>query len=191
MEAQWANDLAASLPASEAGWFQIFPEANKVIHAKICEWEEVAALERATLRTKIQSIRSRVPEKDQWFALAVIKYLDPSVSNLAVAQKQIRRLKWTLPAHNRRRRKWQDMVDRARSTSLLEVARAHGLKLRKSGQTYQALCPLHHERTASFHIYPPARFVCFGCGEKGDAIAFVQKIENCSFREAVTKMQYV
>ena len=51
------------------------------------------------------------------------------------------------------------------------------VRLRKTGGTYKGLCPFHQERTPSF-IVTPARgtFKCFGCGEGGDAIAFVEKI---------------
>jgi len=60
------------------------------------------------------------------------------------------------------------------------------VQLRKAGATYKGLCPFHTERTPSF-IVTPARgtFKCFGCGEGGDAITFIQKVENTDFVAAI------
>jgi DNA primase len=60
------------------------------------------------------------------------------------------------------------------------------VQLRKAGGTYKGLCPFHQERTPSF-IVTPARgtFKCFGCGEGGDAITFVEKIDNTDFVGAI------
>lgn len=51
---------------------------------------------------------------------------------------------------------------------------------------YWAPCPFHNEKTASFHCTESTgRYYCFGCHAKGDAISFVQQLENVSFIEAV------
>src|SRR5690625_3408436 len=50
----------------------------------------------------------------------------------------------------------------------------------------KGLCPFHDERTPSFHVRPQlGLWHCFGCGEGGDVISFVQRIENLAFAEAV------
>ena len=61
------------------------------------------------------------------------------------------------------------------------------VKLRKSGaQNFQGLCPFHQEKTPSFSVHASRQFFhCFGCGASGDVFAFVQKIENITFPEAV------
>lgn len=61
------------------------------------------------------------------------------------------------------------------------------VKLRKSGaQNYTGLCPFHKEKTGSFSVNAThGYFYCFGCHEKGDVFAFVMKLENVGFREAV------
>ena len=61
------------------------------------------------------------------------------------------------------------------------------VKLRKSGaQNFQGICPFHAEKTPSFSVHATRQFFhCFGCGASGDVFAFVQKIENISFPEAV------
>ena len=59
--------------------------------------------------------------------------------------------------------------------------------LRKSGaQNFQGLCPFHNEKTPSFSVHATRQFFhCFGCGASGDVFAFVQKLENITFPEAV------
>lgn len=54
------------------------------------------------------------------------------------------------------------------------------------GGSMKGLCPFHDEKTPSFQV-TPARglFYCFGCGEGGDVISFMQKIDNLTFVEAV------
>jgi DNA primase len=61
--------------------------------------------------------------------------------------------------------------------------------LRRSGGTMKGLCPFHDEKTPSFHANPArGTFHCFGCGEGGDAIAFIQKIEGLSFVESMERL---
>jgi DNA primase len=58
--------------------------------------------------------------------------------------------------------------------------------LRKRGNDLVGLCPFHAEKTPSFHVHPDRGFFkCFGCGAGGDAIAFMQKLENAPFGDTV------
>jgi DNA primase len=60
------------------------------------------------------------------------------------------------------------------------------VRLRKSGSTYKGLCPFHSENTPSFTVSPArGTFKCFGCGEGGDAITFVEKTENLDFVDSI------
>ena len=61
------------------------------------------------------------------------------------------------------------------------------VKLKKAGaQNFSGLCPFHNEKTPSFSVHATRQFYhCFGCGESGDVFAFIQKVENISFPEAV------
>jgi DNA primase len=61
------------------------------------------------------------------------------------------------------------------------------VKLKKAGaQNFSGLCPFHAEKTASFNVHATKQYYyCFGCGESGDVFAFIQKVENITFPEAV------
>lgn len=63
--------------------------------------------------------------------------------------------------------------------------------LKHSGKTYKGCCPFHNEKTPSFHVYPERQFfVCFGCGEKGDVFAFVQKVKGLRFGDALRELAH-
>ena len=63
------------------------------------------------------------------------------------------------------------------------------VNLKKAGNSYVGLCPFHNEKTASFSVSPQKGiFHCFGCGEGGNVIHFLMKIENMPFVEAVEKL---
>ena len=58
--------------------------------------------------------------------------------------------------------------------------------LRRVGARHVGLCPFHDERTPSFSVNAERRlYHCFGCGESGDALRFVQQTEGTDFRGAV------
>lgn len=52
-------------------------------------------------------------------------------------------------------------------------------------------CPFHNgDRDASLKIYPETdSWYCFGCGEGGDVIDFVAKMERCGFSEAIKQIE--
>ncbi len=60
------------------------------------------------------------------------------------------------------------------------------VKLKRSGTSYKGLCPFHQEKTPSFFVSPERQFFkCFGCGESGDVITFLMKIEGWSFYQTL------
>lgn len=63
------------------------------------------------------------------------------------------------------------------------------ISLRAAGASLKALCPFHAEKTPSFSIKPNTKlWHCFGCGKGGNAIQFIQAIENISYHDAVRKL---
>ncbi len=58
--------------------------------------------------------------------------------------------------------------------------------LKRKGGGFFGLCPFHKEKTGSFSVAPDKQiYHCFGCGEGGNVIRFIMKIENIGFREAI------
>jgi len=60
------------------------------------------------------------------------------------------------------------------------------VSLKQAGRNYSGLCPFHKEKTPSFTVSPDKQiFYCFGCGEGGNALAFIMKINGLTFPEAI------
>ncbi|MEO7129892.1 MAG: DNA primase [Dermatophilaceae bacterium] len=74
-------------------------------------------------------------------------------------------------------------------SSIEDVVREH-VNLRSAGVgSLKGLCPFHDEKSPSFNVRPTVgAWHCFGCGEGGDVISFVQKVDHLSFSEAVERL---
>ncbi|MHC6220164.1 DNA primase [Arthrobacter sp. MMS24-S77] len=85
--------------------------------------------------------------------------------------------------------KREDIDEVRQRTDIKEVVDGY-VTLKGAGLgTFKGLCPFHDERSPSFTVRPQVgRYHCFGCGEDGDAISFVQKMDHSSFHEAVEKL---
>lgn len=60
------------------------------------------------------------------------------------------------------------------------------VKLARAGQSWRGLCPFHSEKTPSFHVNPNLqRYICFGCGNKGDVINFLMEYDKLTFHESL------
>src|SRR3954463_9385439 len=67
-----------------------------------------------------------------------------------------------------------------------EIIGEHLQLKRAGGGSLKGLCPFHDEKSPSFHVTPSRNlFHCFGCGQGGDGISFIQQIDHLSFTEAV------
>ena len=90
------------------------------------------------------------------------------------------------------------MAGRIREQSIQEVREkariddvvSQYVTLRRAGTgSLKGLCPFHDEKSPSFNVTPSRGFFkCFGCGEGGDVIDFVMKIDALSFTEAVERL---
>jgi len=70
-----------------------------------------------------------------------------------------------------------------------EVVRDYVSLKSAGGGSLKGLCPFHEERSPSFHVTPArGMWYCFGCGEGGDVLKFLQKIDHMSFAESVEKL---
>lgn len=85
--------------------------------------------------------------------------------------------------------KREDIDEVRQRTDIKEVVDGY-VTLKTAGLgSFKGLCPFHDERSPSFTVRPQVgRYHCFGCGEDGDVISFVQKLDHTSFHEAVEKL---
>lgn len=80
----------------------------------------------------------------------------------------------------------RDLIDEVKNRCDIVNVISQYINLKNSGSNYSGLCPFHNEKTGSFHVNQKKQiYKCFGCGEGGDVINFVMKIENLDFIEAV------
>ena len=82
-----------------------------------------------------------------------------------------------------------NFIDEIKSKVNIVDVIGHEVPLKQSGSNFKGLCPFHNEKTPSFMVNEQKQiFNCFGCGEKGDVIHFVQRFNNLEFMEACEKL---
>jgi len=71
------------------------------------------------------------------------------------------------------------------ATNIVEII-GERIKLQRAGSSFKSNCPFHSEKTPSFNVNEQMqRYKCFGCGEGGDALEFLQKYEGMTFQESL------
>ncbi len=80
----------------------------------------------------------------------------------------------------------EEFIEEVKSSNdILDVVSSY-VNLKRHGTNYFGNCPFHREKTPSFSVAPDKQiFHCFGCGQGGNVITFIMKIENLGFQEAV------
>ena len=80
----------------------------------------------------------------------------------------------------------KDIIEEIKSRCDIASIISSYINIKPSGTNYKGLCPFHGEKTPSFYINTSKQiYKCFGCGEGGDVINFVMRIENLDFMDAV------
>lgn len=84
---------------------------------------------------------------------------------------------------------WDNFIDELKlQVNIVDVI-GREVNLKKAGANYKGLCPFHSEKTPSFMVNEEKQiFNCFGCGQKGDVIKFVQSYYKLPFMEAVERL---
>src|SRR6186713_3327647 len=79
-----------------------------------------------------------------------------------------------------------DLKERVKqATDIVDLAGSY-LQLRREGRGYKALCPWHDDSKPSLQVNPERQsFKCWVCDIGGDVFAFLMKMENVEFREAL------
>ena len=82
-----------------------------------------------------------------------------------------------------------DDIAKVRSAVDLVALIGEHTEIKRSGRSWMARCPLHGDRTPSLSVSPEKGvYYCFGCRRSGDAITFVQEIDNLDFVGAVESL---
>ena len=82
-----------------------------------------------------------------------------------------------------------DLVALKARHPLGDAVEAAGVRLRGRGRVRQGVCPFHEEGEASFTVYSDTeKFYCFGCGEAGDVLDFIQRVEGLSLPDAIRRL---
>jgi DNA primase len=80
----------------------------------------------------------------------------------------------------------QATIDRIFDTAKIEEVVGDYVTLKRRGANLIGNCPFHNEKTPSFSVSPAKNiYKCFGCGEGGNPVNFIMKIENLSYYEAL------
>ena len=71
-------------------------------------------------------------------------------------------------------------------TASIEDVVSDYITLRRAGANLKGLCPFHDDKTPSFMVSPAKGICkCFACGEGGNAVQFIMKIEQVGYVEAL------
>jgi len=82
-----------------------------------------------------------------------------------------------------------DDITKVRESADLVALIAEHTEIKRSGRSWMARCPMHGERTPSLSVSPEKGvYYCFGCHRSGDAISFVQEMDNLDFVGAVESL---
>ena len=82
-----------------------------------------------------------------------------------------------------------DAVEEVKARLDIEQVVGKYVDLKRSGSGLKGLCPFHAEKTPSFFVFPArGTFRCFGCGQGGDILTFVENYEKVDFREALQRL---
>ena len=83
----------------------------------------------------------------------------------------------------------ESIVEVREKARIDEVVSSYVTLRNAGGGSQKGLCPFHDEKSPSFHVTPARQFWhCFGCGEGGDVISFLIKIDGLTFVEAVERL---
>jgi DNA primase len=82
-----------------------------------------------------------------------------------------------------------EVISQVRARADIHEIVSETVVLKRAGRSFKGLCPFHSEKTPSFTVTPERGiFYCFGCNERGDVFAFVQKTKGLGFIDAVREL---
>jgi len=163
---------------------EIFPEAAKIIPQKIKEWEEKKADIIKTETAPYFEKCNKIKDKDKRdFCKQLYGHMADDFNHIIEQLSRLKKLEGLVryPKGN-----FDEKLQTAKEIPIEALFNLE--KARRYGRRVTAKCPLHAERTPSFHIYENNSWYCFSCNRGGDNIALVMACHNLGFRDAIKYM---
>ena len=185
-----SNNYAHRPKLTDAEIIETFPEVKTIIPIKLSELKALKAEALEIISNRIELIDTHTVGDDdarwfwrQWLKLnegAELLYIERCIARL---ERQLRLVRAIKPPEGSLT---DDMIEAARSTPIEDVCVQ---QYRRSSKSLLGLCPLHDERSASFHIYTEQnRCWCFGCNAGGDVIKLTMLLYDLDFKAAVYQL---
>ena len=130
------------------------------------------------------------PESDLWkqMYMNALVWREKREKNIAYLKKLIKMYNDVDKDIPERERPKSVDLQQLRETPLKELFERYGLREDQHKRGWYS-CPLHSERSSSFHIMPNSnRYKCFGCGATGSPIDFIMAVDKISVAEAIKKL---
>ena len=161
---------------------EVFPEAESLVPHKINDWlrqkGKILAKETIPYFKKCNALKD---EFSRAFWKECYRYLAGRFNEIERNLTRLKRLEVIINAPERSHI-FADLIQAAKKTPLESIYNFQ--RLRRVGRAYTACCPIHNDKTPSFHIYPGNSWYCFGCNRGGDTIDFVMRLYGMKFPEA-------
>lgn len=169
---------------TEKELLEIFPEAKEIIPQKIQDWTRIKgkllAKETIPYFKKCNELKDDLKKA---FWKEAYKYCAGRFNEVIRQLDRLKRLDAMLKTPGRFEN-WEAKKILAKERPIVELYDFEKLKKTKNG--YVCLCPIHQEKTPSFHIRTENNsWVCYGCSRKGDSIDFIKMLTGMNFSEAV------
>jgi hypothetical protein len=174
---------------TQAELLEAFPEAEQIVPSLLKELEQKRHVLVANIKERLTTIKlDSIDETYRYFWRLWLKltlgrdlvYIDKQIARLS------RQLRFIQGVPSPEGAITDDMIQAAREVPIEDLLEQ---SFRKSGHNLIGLCPLHDERTPSFHIYTQDnRSWCFGCNQGGDSINLTMLIHGYGFKEAVMSL---
>jgi DNA primase len=92
-------------------------------------------------------------------------------------------------SHNSDGRRRIDIETLKRAHPIANVVASYRIELRRVGAALVGRCSFHQDGGhPNLHVYPSGRWICYRCDQRGDVIGFLQRMENLTFRQAVSRL---
>lgn len=89
-------------------------------------------------------------------------------------------------------RQWIDYTTLKQQVGFLPVLAHYGIKApRRDSGSVKVLCPFHDDEKPSLSVdvtVGSGKFQCFSCGERGNVLDFVQKMDACELRNTAERV---